>query len=131
MSLFPSHNHSIKEVDQLLADERMRTRGAGCPAEGLSGLPALWGRQGPVAAQTPEGSWVPLGSGWREVRASSLLSVAPSSHEDMKIYCLPTLCQAQLLTVRWGRKRLFPTLELLRPDKEIDREPTTPCHGEW
>ena len=130
MSLFPSHNHSIKEVGQLLADERMGTRGAGFLAEGLSGLPALSGRQGPVAAQTPVGSWVPLESQWREVRGSSLLSVSPSSHEDMKIYCLPTLRQAQLLTVRWGRKRLFPTLGMLRSDKEVDCEQPL-CHGEW
>lgn len=55
-SLFPSHNHLLREAGQLLADKRIETRGAGHPAEGLSSLHALWGQQGPAAER-------PLGSG--------------------------------------------------------------------
>ena len=61
----------------------MGTRGAGRLAEGLSGLPALWGQQGPAAGPKASGLLGPA-SVWVEGgERAFLLSLSPSSHIDL------------------------------------------------
>lgn len=124
-SLFPSHNHPIREAGQLLADKRIESRGAGWPAD-LSGLQALWDQQGPAAGPKAKGL---LGSaGVQAEGGESAFSPLPlpSFHSySLCTHYMPGTVPAAGCPL--GMKQSYLTFEELRPDKEADRKPTVPC----
>lgn len=88
-NLFPSHNHSIREVGQALAGERIGTRGAGHPAEGMGSLQVIWGsrdRHWPKGRRLSGPAGVRVEGGERGFPPSLLLSFLPQLFTGYPLY---------------------------------------------